>query len=178
MSNGHLKGQDIERDGLQPTLNQTQPPATKYVQTNGYASETYKTAPTSSLTGGESGQGLTGSVSPAPPPPVYTGPWQYPQIDHTSSEAGYQTTSNHHGPVYGGSAVDYHEDASQLPHMSPSILGPRNYHGYQPHLSEQYFLQWDESNAAALWPNTIMVMPHPPHQQHQQQPQQQQQQQQ
>lgn len=180
MPNGYLKEQDIERNGLQPPVNQPQAPATKYVPTNGYASETYKTAPTSSLTGGESGQGLAGSVSSAPPPPVYSGPWQYPSIDHTSPEAGYQTTSNHHGPVYGGSAVDYPEDVPQLPHMSPSMLGAGNYIRYQQHVSDQHvdaLLQlsgWDDSNAATLWPNTIMIMPH---QQHQQQPQQQQQQQ-
>src|SRR5271156_3918655 len=172
MPNGYL---DIERNGLQPTVNQTQAPATKHVQTNGYAAETYKTAPPSSLTGGESGQGLAGSVSSAPPPPVYSGPWQYPQIDHTGPEAGYQATSTHHGPVYGGSTVDYHEDVPQLPHMSPSMLGPGNYIRYQQHVSDQHadtLLQlsvWDDSNAATLWPNTMIM----PHQQHQQRPQQQ-----
>jgi len=35
-----------------------------------------------------------------------------PPLDLTGLEAGYQTTSNHHSPVYGGSAVDYHEDGS------------------------------------------------------------------
>jgi len=155
-------------------VNQTQAPAAKYVQTNGYG-------PTSSLTGGESGQARAGSVSSAPPPPVYTGPWQYPQIDHTSPETGYQTTPSHHGPVYGGSTVEYHEDAPQLPHMGSSMLGPGNYLGYQPHLSDQHadaFLQlsgWDDSNTAALWPNTIMIMPHPQHPQHQQHQQHQQQ---
>jgi hypothetical protein len=177
MPNGYLKGQDIERNGHQPTVNQTQAPATKHVQTNGYAAETYKTAPTSSLTGGESGQDLAGSVSSAPPPLVYSGPWQYPQIDHTDPEAGYQTTSTHHGPVYGGNTVDYHEDVPPLPHMSPSMLGPGNYIRYQQHVSDQHadaLLQlsgWEDSNAATLWPNTIMIMPHL---QQPQQPQQQQ----
>lgn len=182
MTNGYPKGQDIQRNGLQPTVNQTQAPITQYVQSNGYASETYKTAPTSSLPGGESGQDLAGS---APPPPlVYTGPWQYPQINHPSPEAGYQTTSNPHGHVYGGSAVDYHDDAPQLPHMNPSMLEPGSYMTYQPHGSDQHanaLLQlsgWDDSSAAALWPHTIMIMPHHQHQHHQQQqPQQQQQQQ-
>jgi hypothetical protein len=182
MSNGYPKGQDIQRNGLQPTVNQTQAPATQYVQPNGYAAETYKTAPTSSLTGGESGQGLAESVPSAPPPLVYTGPWQYPQIDHTNPEAGYQTTSNHHGPVYGGGTVDYREDAPQLPRMSPSILGPGNYIPYQPHVSDQHadtLLQlsgWDDWNAVAMWPNTIMNQQQQQQPQQPQQPQQQQQQ--
>ena len=176
MPNGYVKGQDIQRNGLQSTVNQTpQAPATQYVQSNGYASETYKTAPTSSILGGESGQGLTGSVSSAPPPlPVYSGPWQYPHINHTNSEAEYQTTSNRHGHVYG---VDYPNDAPQLPHVSPSMLGSGNYMTYQQHGSEQHadalhrLSGWHDSNAAALWPHSIMIMPH---QQHLQQPQQQQ----
>ena len=181
--NGYLKGQDIQRNGLQPTVNQTPAPATQYVQSNGYASETYNTAPTSSLPRGESGQGLAGSASSARPPPlVYTGPWQYPQTDHTSPEPGYQTTSNRHGHIYGGSAVDYQEDTPQLPHMSPSMLASGNYITYQPHGTDQptdALLQlsvWDKSNATALWLNTIMIMPHQ-NQYHQQQPQQPQQQQ-
>jgi hypothetical protein len=179
MSNGYPKGQDIQRNGLQPTVNQTQAPATQYVQPNGYVPETYKTAPTSSLTGSESGQRLAGSVSSVPPPLVYTGPWQYPQIDHAGPEAGYQTTSSHHGPVYGGSTVDYHEDAPQLPHMSPSMLGSGNYISYQQHVSDQHadtILQlcgWDDWNAAAMWPNTIMNQQQPQQPQHQQQQQQQ-----
>jgi hypothetical protein len=54
MSNGYLKGQDIRQTGLQPTVNQTQAPATQHVQSNGYASETYEADLTSSLIGGES----------------------------------------------------------------------------------------------------------------------------
>lgn len=181
MPNGYPKGPDIQRNGLQSTVNQTQAPAPQYVQSNGYPAEAYKTASTSSIPGGESGQGLTGSVPSAPPPPlVYSGPWQYPQINHTRSEAEYQTTSNRHGHVYGGSAVDYHNDAPQLPHMSPSMLGSGNYMAYQPHGSDQHadallpLSAWDDSNAATLWPHSIMIMPHQQHLQQPQQPQQQQ----
>jgi hypothetical protein len=180
MPNDYLKGQDIQRNGLPPTVNQAQAAASQYVQTNGYASETYKTASTNSLAGGESGQDRAVS---APPPLVYSGPWQYPQINHTSPEAGYQTTSNHHGPVYGGSAVDYREDVPQVPHMGSSMLRSGSYITYQPHVSDQHVdalvqsTGWGDSDTAALWPNTIMMMPQQQHQhQHQQQQPQQQQQ--
>jgi hypothetical protein len=181
MSNGYPKGQDTQRNGLQPAVNQTQAPATQYVQSNSYAPETYKTVPTGSVPGNESVQGVVaGSASSVPHPPlVYTGPWQYPQINHTGPEAGFQATSNHRGHGYGSNAMDYHEDASQLPHMSPSMLAPGNFMAYQPHGPDQHadilpLSAWDDSIAAAPWPNSIMIMPQQ-HQQQQPQPQQQQQ---